>query len=434
MFYKLRENLAEKIAPKKPNTGDIYVADEGEQEENPNDFFGKAEDVIEQVKEMNQLDPKLFGLMQTRKLALMSLGREITGEGKEADFAREWYAGLKGVNSTIYEQMSALPVGFAVIEIIWQEKDSMYVIESLKARKQSRFLFDDKTNVLKLRTKKKTEGIKVNPLKFAVTTFQPEYSNRYGQSLYMKLYWYWFIKKKNVKFWSIFSERHAVPIVIAKEAKSMSKENKEALDAFVKKIRTAMGIKIPEGVIIEFLEAKQTGAITNYISFMGYLDSSTAIAVLGQTLTSDTGKTGSYALGKIHENVRGDILLADAVMIEETWNDQIIKPLIDLNFSDVKVYPKFAFAKGKAVDKEIMAKVIKNLRESGFDKIPESYIHSTFGIPVPVNGEPTLTLDNSPGTVKGRDQDTPPGIPPALSEIILKAEQELFKEEMRKLG
>jgi len=429
MFEELAASLAGKEILKRPPEGSVYVAEKDDQGENPNDYFGTTDDVVAQVTEMEELDPKLFGLVQTRKLAVLSLESGINGDGVEADFAREVFYNISDMHTVLYEMLSAIPVGFSVMELVWGVLDSKFVITAIKARKQTRFKFHDKTNELLLITEQDTEGKRVNPSKFAVTTFQPKYSNRYGQALYMKLYWYWFIKKKSVKFWSIFTERFAVPVVIVKEGKNTSPKDKLALDNFVKKIRTAIGIKIPEDVIIEFLQAQQAGTITTYTEFMGYLDTSVAIAVLGQTLTSDTGKTGSYALGKIHENVRGDILLADIFMVEQSVNDNMIKPLVDFNFSNVKTYPRWSIAKGRAINQKEIAEVIEILGKAGFKKTPESYVHSTFGIPVPKEGEATLEM--------GSPTAPPPGGGIGQSSFaahILKMEQDTFLEDLRKLG
>jgi len=65
--------------------------------------------------------------------------------------------------------------------------------------------------------------------------------------------------------------------------------------------------------------------------------------VLGQNLTTSLDNKGSYAAAQVHNAVRHDIIQGDLNLIEGTMN-RLIKKVIDLNFADVKEYPKFNFS------------------------------------------------------------------------------------------
>lgn len=54
-------------------------------------------------------------------------------------------------------------------------------------------------------------------------------------------------------------------------------------------------------------------------------------AILGQTLTSDSGG-GSYAQSKTHDEVRHDLTVADAKALAVTIRRDIIRPLVYLNY------------------------------------------------------------------------------------------------------
>lgn len=53
--------------------------------------------------------------------------------------------------------------------------------------------------------------------------------------------------------------------------------------------------------------------------------------ILGQTLTSGRTVSSTNALGKVHNRVRRDLLIADAKQIAQTITKQIILPYLQLN-------------------------------------------------------------------------------------------------------
>ncbi|MCK5615278.1 DUF935 family protein [Candidatus Pacearchaeota archaeon] len=395
MKFKYKDKvyaLAEKTdIAKKPKPGVVEAAGvEDYYEENLNDFFGNSDGLVNQIRKMDDADPRLYGWSSTRVLAVTSLKREIMGEGAPADYARETFANIKNFNSKLYQILSGIKPGYAVIEIVWNKE---FNIIDLLPRHPDKFLFGKK-NETRLITEDNTEGVEVNPNKFAVMTFMEEFGNRYGSALYQKVYWYWFIKKNSVKFWALFTERFASPILTGKDISTPA--DASTFDKFVKKLKSATGIKLPQGVVVEILEAQKTGTVTSYDTFLSYLDTSMAIAILGQTLTSDSGSgVGSYALGKIHENVRIDILNADIMMIESFFNDNIMKLLIDYKFANVKEYPKWRIVRDKTINKKEfseMLDIITNRTDLGIGK---AWAYENLGIPVPKKDEDILKPSQS---------------------------------------
>ena len=58
------------------------------------------------------------------------------------------------------------------------------------------------------------------------------------------------------------------------------------------------------------------------------------------TMSSSDSSSGSYARDKTHNEIKEAYHKADMNLISETVND-LIKKICDLNFSDLKKYPKF---------------------------------------------------------------------------------------------
>jgi len=69
-----------------------------------------------------------------------------------------------------------------------------------------------------------------------------------------------------------------------------------------------------------------------------WIDRQISKAVLGQTMTADDGS--SHAQAQVHDEVRQDIIDADAKQLATTINRDLIKPYIDLNYGVQEEYPR----------------------------------------------------------------------------------------------
>ena len=88
----------------------------------------------------------------------------------------------------------------------------------------------------------------------------------------------------------------------------------------------AAGI-IPEGASIEFVTTEKTSSTDLYERLARYCDEQISKAILGQTLTSDSGG-GSYAQSKTHNEVRHDLTVADCKALAATLRRDLIRPLV----------------------------------------------------------------------------------------------------------
>ena len=111
-----------------------------------------------------------------------------------------------------------------------------------------------------------------------------------------------------------------------------------------------------------------------------------AKAVLGQTLTSDQGRVGSQALGNVHNEVRKDLLDADAKHIASVITRDIVTPLVRLNFGDNVEVPRFKFVTEEKADLGTFATGISTLVASGL-RIPANWVRDQAGIPHPEKDE-----------------------------------------------
>ena len=156
--------------------------------------------------------------------------------------------------------------------------------------------------------------------------------------------------------------------------------------------------------MIEFQEATKSGNVNFYEALAEFCDKAASKAVLGQTLTTEQGKSGSYSLGKVHDEVRFDILEADAKALGKTINRDLVLPLVYFNFGPQESYPIFKFHLEEPEDLKELSEVVGNLVEAGAGKvIPANWINDKFKIPKPKDDEETLELtgDDEPINAKG---------------------------------
>ena len=112
-------------------------------------------------------------------------------------------------------------------------------------------------------------------------------------------------------------------------------------------------------------------------------------AILGQTLTSDSGG-GSYAQSKTHNEVRHDLTVADAKSLAVTIRRDIIRPLVEFNYGSEANIPFFGFDCHEVEDQKEVVEIYKTLACDMGLEIPKSHIYKKFNIPKPENGEEVL--------------------------------------------
>ncbi|MFR0876444.1 MAG: DUF935 family protein, partial [Bilophila wadsworthia] len=87
-------------------------------------------------------------------------------------------------------------------------------------------------------------------------------------------------------------------------------------------------------------------------------------AILGGTLTSQSdGAASTNALGRVHDRVRRDLTISDAMQIASTLSRQLLAPLAVLNcgVSDPRLLPWFRFDTREAEDIATFAQALPAL-------------------------------------------------------------------------
>jgi phage gp29-like protein len=286
------------------------------------------------------------------------------------------------------EIMQAILYGYYGAEIIWKVKNGAVVIDRFLSKHPRRFCFTPDRQPRLLTPASMIYGEPVPDRKFLIFQYGDS-DSPYGKGLGQKLWWPIWFKKHGIKFWVIFMEKFSMPTPIGKypaQAKEQRTKLLEAIDA----IRTETGIVIPDTMSIELMEASRQGD-GSYLTACEYFDRQISKTVLGQTLTTDVGSSGSYAASQIHDEVRQDIIEADADLLDAYLNKVLIPWIVDYNFPGVINYPHLVTHAGRKPDLATRSQIDKTLVTEIGLSIAKSYFYETYGLPEPLEGEAVVS-------------------------------------------
>ena len=270
-------------------------------------------------------DPHVFACVQSRKSGVLSLEWDIN-RGLDKDQNAELVEGLLkklDINKLISDILDCTQFGFQPLEIIWHKEKNGYVLpEKVIAKPSEWFCFDD-DNKLKFRTKENYFGEELPDRKFLLAQNNPSYDNPYGERTLSRCFWSVTFKKGGLKFWVIFTEKYGMPHFIGKHPRGASKEETNSLaDMLEDMVQDAIAV-IPDDSSVEIQEANKTSSAEIYDKLIDKMNAEISKAILGQTLTTEMGNTGSYAAANTHMQVRKDIIDADKKLVESVINQLI---------------------------------------------------------------------------------------------------------------
>lgn len=387
-------------------------------------FFRNVYDLY---RDMEDKDAHLFAVLQTRKNGVLSRSRKIMAASdkprdlKIADFVCKTIEKIPEWDSALLGLLDALGKGFSTLEVMWKIEDSAVKPDALKYRSQGIFQFDtngklelvpslfskfarrdieSKTQTPSYPSKSPT-SLKENretslpPRKFLIFRFGATPESPYGRGLLTKAYWYYWFKKNNLKFWILFNEKFGSPTIIGKYRLGAGEEERKRLHEVVASLQNDTGVTIPENVALEFLEAKRTGAINTYRELADWCNDEMSKLVLGATLTTGEGRrSGSLALGKVHERVRSEYIESDARALMNVINSQLIRWIVDFNFGTDIPAPRFVIDTTEDDGLEQEIRIDQDLVKMGVP-LPLSYFYERYKRPAPLDKERGLRYDDN---------------------------------------
>ena len=141
---------------------------------------------------------------------------------------------------------------------------------------------------------------------------------------------------------------------------------------------------------VKFMESMKGDKSIPQASLLDRADEQCVKLIAGQTLTSNSGEGvgGSYALGKVHEGIRQEVLLDVAGEVADILNSQLVKSILKLNYGKLPDNLPY-FVPAIPGDKENNEKV--DFYDGVINRIglpvSREYLYDSFGIPQPEEGD-----------------------------------------------
>ncbi|MEG6592408.1 DUF935 domain-containing protein [Desulfovibrio sp. 1188_IL3213] len=307
--------------------------------------------------------------MGKRRRALLTLDWNIipaSDDAKAKDAAekvREWFDMLPDFEDVLLDMADGIGHGFSALELQWEFSEGIHLPSELTFRPQSWFTCpQNDRNCLHLRDGT-LEGAPLWPLGWIVHKHRSKSGWLPRAGLFRVLAWTYLIRAYALNSEMAFTQIHGLPMRVGKYPPGSSKDDKHALLNALRTLgQDAAGI-IPQGMDIVF---ETVNPATQDIPglLVERCERGMSKAILGGTLTSQAdGKTSTNALGMVHNEIRHDLLVADAAQLASTLTAQLVAPLCALNLgiTDRKLLPYFRFDTQQAEDLELYANAIPSL-------------------------------------------------------------------------
>jgi phage gp29-like protein len=290
-------------------------------------------------------DPKVGSVLDKRRLAVVGQPWALE-PGKQTAEARTVMKYVQAVldalplETLFRDLLDATLKGVAIVEVVWKVTNDGIVPDRIVGRDPRRFTFRDTEDgepELRLLTRDAPlDGIALPARKFIVHRFGARYGNPWGRGLGQRLFWPVFFKRQGVGFWLGAMEKFAMPTPLGRYPAGTSEDAQDKLLDALTAIAREGAVVVPEGMSIELMEAQRAGQFETYEKLARYFDEDIVITVLGATLGTMVGNSGSLALGEAHETVQRNLVKADADLLSGTLNGTLLRWITELNFPGVR--------------------------------------------------------------------------------------------------
>jgi phage gp29-like protein len=314
---------------------------------------GSPSAAMQLYEEMEEKDPHLHAVANTRRLALTGLEWTIElpsgishnqreAAHRAAEYCRKVLMAIDSLDDAFQHLALATGRNIAIAELVWDVSDGVLTLTDIVPVDFTRIVFDDLDNPRILTKDEPIEGIEPLANKFIIhtPTCTTGHASRGGLLRVTALAY--LAKNLALKDWMIFTETFGMPVRVARyEPSASAEEKREMLDMLESLGANAAGI-FSRAVDLQIIEAGRGSKTPPYERLVEFLNREMSKAWLGQTLTTDTtGAKGSFAASSIHERVRQDILADDLRKEARTVRRDVLTPLVRFRFGPSAPVPIF---------------------------------------------------------------------------------------------
>lgn len=178
------------------------------------------------------------------------------------------------------------------------------------------------------------------------------------------------------------------PIIYGKYPRNAEPEDVRALRQAVTALNSSFRGVFRDDLAIEFQEVARSGT-DMHEKAIRLIDEYVSKFIWANTLSSDSGAAGSYALGKVHQEGKYDIVRSYAQQLAAALQRDIVEPYVLINYGADAPMPTLSIEVEEAEDEVAGSTVVKNLTDAGV-KLSAKEVREKFGFSEPQEGEETI--------------------------------------------
>lgn len=349
-------------------------------------------------------DPNLRSVMQTRILAVASLpltvepGGSKAADRKAAEAVQELLDG-GAADGVLEHLLFANYLGFSAAQAVWDTSSERWT-PSLHEVPHAWFVLD-KSDARTFYLAPREAGGVPSALptgKFVVHTPWLVPGNPLASGIAYTAIFYAALKALTARGWSAFAEIYGQPLRLGTYpaglgATAQGKKDLEVLKRALAGMGQDAWAAIPESLKIEIIEASaRNGSAEVFERLCRFVDEQLAKLTLGGSLTSGTGNTGSggsQALGVVHNELRADIMRADAKSLAGALRRDLVTPFVRWNLGATVAIPRLRFVIEEAEDLTALADAVAKLVPLGW-RVSQDELRAKFGLRAPKGEDEVL--------------------------------------------
>lgn len=364
---------------------------------------GSMSSAMQLFEEMEEKDPHLYSVANTRRLALTGLpwaivsaadvrqGVERGAADEAAAYCRQVLAPMDSFDLALRHLALAVGRNVAVAELIWEVGGDGLRLERIEPVDFTRLVFDDLDRLHILTEDEPENGIAPPVGKFAVHVPHAVAGHPQRGGLLRVSALVYLAKNLALKDWMIFSEIFGMPVRVARYDSTATPEEKKELVRMLESLGSSAAGIFSRAVELQIIESGRGTAGPPYPALVNYLNREMSKAWLGQTLTTETTEAaGTLAASAVHERVRQDIRDDDLRAEAATVRRDILTPLVALRFGTEAPVPYFRRRTDRPRDLREFTDVLSAAVNRLGLKVGESWAREALGIPAPAEDESVL--------------------------------------------
>jgi phage gp29-like protein len=294
------------------------------------------------------------------------------------------------LEGTVYDMTDALAKGVSVLEIYWHQTKDGILPRATKHIPANFYGFPQKDseddrlmlNVAGMRATR-DGGLTDFPDNKFILGLCPNRSGHPTETALLRpLVHLWVMRCFSEKWLANYAEIFGMPIRWA----TYDPNNKRLLDdicSMLENLGSAGWGAFPTGTTLELKEPSKGAGDNPQAYIQEIADRACDILILGQTLTTDVGASGSRALGETHNSVRFDVLKGAADWTCRQLTRQLSDAIVAVNYGESEEVPVIAHGLKEPKDEKALVERDKILFVDMKLPVEKSYLYERHGVPVP---------------------------------------------------